>query len=281
MRVVSVLCVCVCAGLMLACLPEPLPVGDIPQLKPKIVVSTQVTSNQSVAVLLTKSVGALDASEDSDPQELIDQIAINDAVVTVQLQDITYEFFFLGNGVYTSGNLPLIPGYEYTLTIESMSMGVVTASTIAKKTVPFDFLQANIFYTGYDTLAEVSYSFTDPNEKNFYMFNVQRLSGEFEAEDVLNPDIFIDLIDDKNIVNGKYQGRNRVEARRDFMPGDTVAIALSNISQEYFTFMQVRKDARFSFAEFLGEPANYPTNINGGLGFFNLHIPDVRILRLE
>ena len=52
-----------------------------------------------------------------------------------------------------------------------------------------------------------------------------------------------------------------------FYAGDTVAIALSNISQEYFTFMQVRKDARFSFAEFLGELANYPTNINGGLGF--------------
>lgn len=269
------------AGLMCACLPEPLPVGDIPQLQPKIVVSTQVTSDRSVAVLLTKSVGALDASEDSDPQELLDQIAINDAVVTVQLEDNTYEFFFVGNGVYTSGDLPLEPGYEYTLTVESVSMGVVTASTQAKKTVPFDYLQANIFYSGYDTLAEVSYGFTDPGERNVYMFNVQRLSGEFEAEDVLNPDIFIDLIDDQDIVNGTYQGRNRVELRRDFVPGDTVAIVLSNISEEYSTFMQVRKDARFNFAEFLGEPGNYPTNINGGLGFFNLHIPDVRILRLQ
>jgi Domain of unknown function (DUF4249) len=281
MRIFGFLCIGLCAGLMLACFPEPLSVDDIPQLKPKIVVSTQVTSDQSVLVLLTKSVGALDASEDSDPQQLIDQIAINDATVRVQLEDITYDFFFLGNGVYTSGQLPLVPNSEYKLTVQSISMGVVTAFTTVKKPIPFDFLQANIFYTGFDTLAEVSYGFTDPQEKNFYMFNVQRLTREFEAEDGLNPDIFIDLIDDNEIVDNQYQARKRVEAKRDFVPGDTIGVVLSNITEEYFKFMQIRADARFNFSEFLGEPANYPTNIEGGLGFFNLHIPDVRILQLE
>lgn len=281
MRVSSAICVCLCVGLAFACVPEPLAVDDIPQLKPKIVVSTQVSSNQSVAILLTKSVGALDANEDTDPEELIRQIAIDDARVSMEHADTRYDFFALGNGVYSSGQVPLVPGDEYTLTVESLSMGLVTSTTMVNEIVPFDFVQANIFDSGYDTLAEVSYGFKDPPGKNFYMFNVQRLTGEFDSEDILNPEIFIDLIDDSEIVNGLYQNRKRVEARRDFEPGDTVAIVLSNISEEYFKFMKVRSDARFNFAEFLGEPANYPTNINGGLGFFNLHIPDVRILRLE
>ncbi|MBL7838805.1 MAG: DUF4249 domain-containing protein [Cyclobacteriaceae bacterium] len=281
MRVSSAICVCLCVGLAFACVPEPLAVDDIPQLKPKIVVSTQVSSNQSVAILLTKSVGALDANEDTDPEELIRQIAIDDARVSMQHAGTRYDFFALGNGVYSSGQVPLVPGDEYTLTVESLSMGLVTSTTMVNEIVPFDFVQANIFDSGYDTLAEVSYGFKDPPGKNFYMFNVQRLTGEFDSEDILNPEIFIDLIDDSEIVNGLYQNRKRVEARRDFEPGDTVAIVLSNISEEYFKFMKVRADARFNFAEFLGEPANYPTNINGGLGFFNLHIPDVRILRLE
>lgn len=281
MRVVRMIGICLCTVWMLACIPEPLPVGDLPQLQPKIVVSTQVTSNQSVVVLLTKSVGALEASEDDDPQDLINQLAIDDAVVTVRHENDSYEFFALGSGVYTSGQLPLIPGGEYTLTVESRSMGLVTATTTVKEAIPFDFIQASIFDSGFDTLAEVNYGFRDPVGKNYYMFNVQRLTGEFEAEDAINPDIFIDLIDDSEIFDSRYQTRKRVEARRDFMPGDTIGVSLSNITEEYFNFMQLRSDARFNFAEFLGEPANYPTNVKGGLGFFNLHIPDVRILQLE
>jgi len=31
----------------------------------------------------------------------------------------------------------------------------------------------------------------------------------------------------------------------------------------------------------LGEPVNYPSNVAGGLGWFTLHFPDVRVIRVE
>lgn len=265
-----------------ACLPEPLAVDNIPQLKPKIVVSSQMTTNQTVAVLLTKSVGALDASDDSDPQELLDQIALNDATVTLRHNDQTYAFTFVENGLYNSSQIPLVAGDEYELIVESASLGTVTASTQVMARVEFDFVEASIYDNGFDTLADVRYGFTDLLGENFYMFNVQRLTRDVEPEDLLNPDVFIELIEAGPPFDGLIHSyNNRIISRRDFMPGDTIGVFLSNISKGYYDFMQLRMDSRFNFADFLGEPANYPTNIKGGLGFFNLYIPDVRILELE
>lgn len=266
---------------MMGCLPEPLPVDGIPQLEPKIVVSTQVTSEQSLLILLTKSVGALEASDDSDPEELLDQIAINDATVSLHHNELTYTLISLNNGLYTSGPIPLVAGDAYTLVVESPTLGTVTASTTVQGKVSFDFLDAQIFYNGYDTLAEVSYGFNDPPGPNFYMLNVQHLTNDAQPEDLLNPEIFIALLNDRTFEGPDYFNRERIPARRDFVPGDTVGIFLSNISEEYFDFMKVRVDSRFNFSDFLGEPANYPSNVKGGLGFFNLYIPDVRILELE
>ncbi|MEQ9592814.1 MAG: hypothetical protein RLN86_09460, partial [Cyclobacteriaceae bacterium] len=64
-------------------------------------------------------------------------------------------------------------------------------------------------------------------------------------------------------------------------PGDTVLIQLANVDKGYHDFLQVRKDSRFNFSDFLGEPVNYPTNVVGGLGWFTLHFPDVRVVVLD
>jgi hypothetical protein len=68
---------------------------------------------------------------------------------------------------------------------------------------------------------------------------------------------------------------------RDYEPGDTIAVSISNISEPYYEFMKLRQDNRFNFIEYLSEPLNYPTNVKGGRGFFNLYKPDFRTLVLE
>jgi hypothetical protein len=267
--------------LMAACIPEPLPVDGIPQLKSKIVVATQIVPDQTVAIFLTKSVGALDADRDSDLEELLALVAINDALVIIYNDTFRDTLDFLQLGLYTSTSIPLTPGIEYSLLVTSPTMGEVTATTKVLSQALFSTVAASIYDTGFDTLATVNYSFQDEPGPNWYMFNVQRITEEIEPDDLLNPSIFTHLETDKTFENQLRENELKVFLRRDFMVGDTLALFLSNISEEYYSFNQVRLDSRFNFADFLGEPANYPTNINGGLGFFNLHIPDVRILVLE
>jgi hypothetical protein len=264
-----------------ACIPDPLEVSGIPKVKPQIVVSTQIVPDQALVVLLTKTFGALEASDDSDPEQLLRQIAVTDAVVVLAGPDGRDTLQALGNGVYGHIVLPLKEGEEYSLYVKSETMGEVSATTKVKPRITFDDIKAQLYFAGFDdTLAQITYRFTDPPEKNWYMLNVQHVEQERLAENILNPRVFTRVMADNDFNGGQYHETFRVFPR-DFKPGDTIAVFLSNISEEYYRFVKLRLDNRFSFVEFLGEPINYPSNVEGGKGFFNLYVPDIRILELE
>jgi hypothetical protein len=277
-----ILAVVVLAPMFLAsCLPDPLEVKNIPVVKPAIVVSSQIIPQQGLIVLLTKTIGALDASNESDPQELLEQIAVNDAVVKLLGPDGEFQLDSLGNGLYGGIEIPFIEGLQYTLKVASKSLGDVEATTTVLPQIPFDFVDAKLYYNGFnDTLAQVTYSIKDPVHENYYMVNVQEVEREDAIENLINPRAHTVLIDDKNFKGAGYGETFRVFPR-DYQPGDTIAVSISNISDEYFKFVKLRLDNRFSFVEFLGEPVNYPGNVIGGRGFFNLYVPDVRIFILE
>jgi hypothetical protein len=110
--------------------------------------------------------------------------------------------------------------------------------------------------------------------------NVQEVEREDIVQNVVNPNAFTRLLDDVDFEATTYEETFRVFPR-EYDPGDTIAVSFSNISEEYYRFMELRQDNRFSLVEYLGEPVNYPTNVVGGKGFFNLYIPDIRTFVLE
>lgn len=270
-----------CAWTFTSCLPEPLEVKNIPGVKTEIVVSSQIVPDQSLVVLLTKTIGALDASNDSDPEELIAQIAVNDAVAILTGPSGTDTLIFLGNGLYGGVFIPFEMGDQYTLHVVSETLGEISATTIVKPQVLFETVEASLYANGFgDTLAQVSYTLNDPEVQNWYMLNVQEVERVDAVENRINPRAFTKLVDDTEFNGSEFNQQFRVFPR-DYEPGDTIAVSLSNISKEYYDFMKLRIDNRFSFVEFLGEPVNYPTNVIGGKGFFNLYIPDVRFFVLD
>lgn len=264
-----------------ACLPEPLDVKGLPVVKPEIVVSTQIIPDQSLVVLLTKTFGALDASDDSDPEVLLNQIAVDDATVTITGPQGTYELEPIENGLYGGLVIPFEVGEEYELKVNSESLGEVSAVTTVKPLVTFDDIEADLIFNGFDdTLAQITYRLSDPVEQNWYMLNVQEIEREDVVDDLLNPRAFTRLMNDQNFNGSVHEETFRVFPR-DFIPGDTIAVLLSNISKDYYDFIDLRLDNRFSFVEYLSEPVNYPSNVKGGRGFFNLYIPDVKFFVLE
>ena len=259
-----------------SCQPDPLEVTSVPDAPPYIVVSTQIIPDQSLLVLLTHTFGALEASDDSDPQALLDLISVNDATVTIEGPQGIDTLEFLDNGAYGGVIVPFEEGETYTLHVDSPEFGKVHATTDVKPRVEFAHIEAELFYNGYnDTLAQITYTFADSQEENFYMINVQEVEQEDVIENLLNPRAFTVLISDEEF-NGKSFGERFRVFPRDYEPGDTIAVSLSNISSEYFDFMTLRVDNRYNFVEFISEPVNYPSNVVGGKGYFNLYVPDVR-----
>ncbi len=264
-----------------ACVPDPLEVTGIPRVKPELVISTQIVPDQSLVVFVTRTFGALDATDDSDPEDVIDQIAVNDALVTISHDDVIDTLLRVDKGVYAGLDIDLSPGKIYTLTVNSETLGTVTASTTVKPQVLFTGVDAELYFDGFDdTLAQVSYTFRDPEEKNWYMINVLEIDSSDIIDNVLNPRDFTRLVNDDDFEGEAYGETFRVFPR-EFDKGDTIAVYLSNISEDYYRYLEMRLDNRFGFFEFVSEPVNYPSNIQGGRGFFNLYVPDIRFIVLE
>lgn len=262
--------------LLASCIPEPLEVKNIPQVAPEIVVSTQMVSDQALIVWLTRTFGALDASEDSDPEELLKQLAVNDAVVTIIGPAGTDTLEFSKNGLYGGINLSFEAGKTYELHIKSETLGMVSAMTSVQAQVAFEEVETSLYYDIYDdTLVQVNYIFRDPPEKNRYMLNVQKISEEEFEQSIFNTQAYtLYLADDE--FNGLLYENQFDFPVSGYAPGDTVLVSLSNISEEYYRYLKMRIDNRIDFLEFLSEPVNYPSNVTGGKGFFNLYVPDVR-----
>lgn len=264
-----------------SCLPDPLEVKSVPRARAEIVVSSQIIPDESLVVLLTKTFGALEASDNSNPFALLDQIALNDAFVALEGPDGIDTLQFLGNGLYGGELLSLRPGNTYHLHVNSRSLGRVRATTDVKRQAEFEEIDAELYYNGFgDTLAQITYTVSDSEDKNFYMVNVQEVELEDVIENLLNPRAFTVLMTDEGFDGQRYTERFRVFPR-DYHPGDTIAVTLSNISEDYYNFMKLRLDNRYSFVEFISEPVNYASNVEGGRGFFNLYVPDVRFFVLE
>lgn len=266
--------------LMSACMPDPLEVDDFEVPETRMVVSSAVLPDSSVAVLLTRSLAALEANSESDPQELISEIAINDAQVTITSNGMVYHLSLLQDGVYQGVGIPLIAGTECHLKVVSKAFGQVTASTIVQAPVYFDTVNAEAYANEHDNYwAQVTYTIEDPPHPNYYVLNVQEAKRKDVVEDILKPDAFTRRLEDKTFNEQRFSERFRA-MNEDLYPGDSIEVSISNVSVEYFNYVRLREENDLELAELFSEPIYYPTNIQGGYGFFNLHLTDIRVLAL-
>jgi len=265
------------------CIPDPLEVKNIPEIKPQIVVSSQIIPDESLVVFLSKTIGALDVSDNDDPREVFNYIAVDDALVTIEGPNGTNLLISLGLGFYGGVDIQFIEGETYHLRVESESLGKVEATTTAVSQVLFDSVEVERYFNDFDdTLAQVTYTIQDPIEKNHYMINVQRVSLNDPPiyERVLNPGAYTRLVNDEDFEGNKI-GETFRAVWDDYQEGDTVLVSLANINRDYYDYLQLRLDNRFGLVEFVSEPINYPTNVIGGRGFFNLYIPDMRFFVMK
>ncbi len=262
------------AGILSSCLPDPLPVDNVPILENTVVVGSQEFPDEFMAISLTRSFGALDAGPRSNIEEVLDELLIDSVEVSINVAGQSYLLQDIGNGVYLGTDIPEIVNEEYTLSfINPLNNKPVLAKTTLLPFIGFDSLEIKLNQTQFDTLINVNLWIDDPQSKNWYMVNVQTFNGEYDIQD--RP--FTELLEDTDF-NGQLHFHEFTIPFRDYEPGDTIFVSMANINEEYYQFLKLRKDQRFSLLDGLGEPINYPTNIENGLGFFHAHQPDVRFI---
>lgn len=268
------------AGMLSSCIPDPLEVDNVKLPETKIVVSSLILPDSSVAILLTKSIGALEANEESDPQSLIAEIAINDADVTITTNDSIYSLKLLQDGVYQGFGIPMVVGRECHLKVVSKSLGEVSATAVVQAPIYFDTVRAEAYLNEYnDYWAQVTYTIKDPPSPNYYLLNVQKARGKDFVKDILKADAHTRPVEDKTFNDQEFSEMFRT-MNKNFYPGDSIEVSLANVSEDYFNYVKLRLENHLELVEVFSEPVYYPTNIRGGRGFFNLHLTDVRVIVL-
>ncbi len=265
-----------------ACIPEDLPIENIPQASPRLVVSSAIRPEIGMAVTVTRSVSALDGATQLEPEQLISAIAVSGANVRMVKNDDFITFQELFPGVYGTQETDLENNVEYELLVTNPNNNVTTkAKSTYKKPVSLIHVDAKAVKATSDSLAEVTVVFFDDgSEKNWYMATTQPFSEPDDDGPLLSDeDVFTHIFTDEG-KNGERIIESFIALDFDgYEVGDSVIVAFSSISKDYYDFLDAREND-LTGVEFLYEPYNYPTNVENGYGFFSLHVIEQHIIRV-
>jgi hypothetical protein len=276
-----------------SCRPEPIEI-KIDPLEPEVVVFSQVIPGSFMTVALTKTISALEFSEeegDSVSQDMINQLLVADATVSIAYRGLVDTLFAVTPGLYASVQTPQYINETYTLKVETTDGETLTSTSTMLPLVAFTSVTPVIERTDKDTTVTIEYQFTDLPENNWYMLNfytpsVENLTGGGSGTGLDLNSFFnnndnvlkhTELLTDEAFSTAILEGAVLLE---NVDPTDSLVITLSNINEDYYHFLEARKNAGNFFTELTKEPISYPTNIKGGRGFFNTHFPDVHFFDL-
>ena len=273
---------------IVSCRPDPIDI-DVPPAEERLVIASQIIPNSSMFVGLTRSFSPLDpgGNEDTLQDDFLSRILVEDAIVTVTHPGGVDTLYMLTPGVYASINVLLTSYGTYTIHAKDPLTGQeVTAETELMPQVQFDSVRPYATVIAGDSVPFLHYELTDygPGE-NFYVACYYRKSQDTSAFDLnnyftqgTNELSAFDLISDSDFdANGKLA---RDQQLFGVELSDTIACTVSHITKGYYEFLTAYKRSSSLFNQLSGEPINYPTNVEGGYGYFNTHFPDIRIFFL-
>jgi len=272
------------------CTPDPLEI-DIPAEDPEIVVFSQVIPNALMSVVLTRTINSLEFSSDNGDTlntNILENILVSGANVTVSYNGQTDSLFEIANGFYTSLFPLQIENEVYTLNIEADGK-TLTSSSLMLPQIAFESVTPNIVRSDNDTLVTIDYAINDLPGDNWYMINFYKQATNSDTS-VVNIDLnnFFErgtnietrtvLLTDQLFENPLHSATIELP---ELNPTDSIFVTISNINETYYNFLGLRSSSESFFTNLTKEPINYPTNIENGLGFFNTHFPDIATFDLN
>ena len=281
----KVLTVCLlCLGLN-SCIPEPLLI-EVAPAESQLVVASQILPGDVMVVFLTRSFSALEGNDDSLSSDFLDKIIVENADVSISFGGQTELLSPIDDvaGVYLSDSDLDFEDAEIRLDVfdPSTNQRVHATTTVLPQITP-DSVAFIEEVVGGDTTQSLYYSFTDPTEtSNWYVingFDPEAFASALEDNPLSfvggdNGTFYEELISDQEFTDPIYEQLVELE---DVVQSDTIAVLFSNISEGYFRFLDARQRTGGIIASATSEPINFPSNIVGGLGYFNAQLPSVLI----
>lgn len=271
-----------------SCRPEPIPIQINPAPQ-KLVVASQVVPGNLMIIALSKSFGALTYTDTNPGSDLLSQLLVTKARVTISYNGITDTLYKLTDGFYASINSPFTANTEYTLRVFDSASGLsAQATTRMLPSASPDSVWTSTELRSGDTFRYINVRFSDPTGNNYYMVNLYR-NTDFVRNTITNPtSVFGNFGNDgtrtlalSDALFDKQMHTEKINID-DYQKGDTLTVTLSNISADYYEYLiQKARSERNGLGAIFGEPVNFTSNVRGGYGFFTAHWPTARVVIIE
>lgn len=271
-----------------SCTPEPIDI-EIPQAPVKPVLASQfyydsITEQNAIVFTLSKSMSALDGRRptiDSNGFIIDYDLLIGGAQITVTLGNDEYICQEGEKGMYYAFNVVLNNYNTCKVDVkDAAGNAILNATSIAMPEISF----SSVSLITEQQNKYVTYRLQDnPSEQNWYLVNYftkqKQDSGSYSdpkyiAKRLTEQKLDFDLYTDTDFKNGTLQVK-RYLGQSGF---DTIAVAVSSITNGYYNFLSAQKKYGLLVNQIKGEVINFPTNINNGLGYFTVHQPKLTIL---
>jgi hypothetical protein len=272
-----------------SCLPPSIDI-DVTPAPPKLCIASLVLGNNGVVIGLTRSYSPLEKNPDADSlsDELIEQILVSGATVTISYGAQTDTLYELAPGVYSNLFTTITEGETYTLRAFDPQMNLTCmAVTTMRISVALDTVYPYIVRNPSDTLIYVHYELQDNQAtENYYVVNfIKKVQGDssFDINNIFaagSNEVLteFELLDDQAFTDGLLKKDVTI-----FSAGqtDTIAVTVSEISKGYYEFLTAMKRSSSIFNQLTGEPITYPSNVEGGHGYFTMHRTDSDLFDLN
>ncbi len=280
--------------LLHACIPPPVEI-EVPQAESKLVIASQQLFNQGVIVQVSKSFNALTETPtegDTVESDFLDFLLVDSALLTIEGPEGKDTLFPLDQGFYLWLGRQLVAGDTYRLSVYDSTTGqevfaqteVLPPASFNEVDYDFEVQRFDIADTILrDTTFRLDISFDDLPGENYYMVNLYRIS---QGQQQVSGNLFTlgQGQPTTTYTDALLQGNTFVDSLtyRGIGRGDTIGVTLSHISRVYYDYLLARERSGTSiFVSLLGEPVSFPSNVEGGYGFFNLFFPTTEVLTLE
>lgn len=278
--------------LFTSCTPEPLDI-DIPQVEQKPVLTSQYffdsSSNQSVfLVILTRT---LSVTNDAIPKLDSNGLNINSTYfisgARIQLSTTAgeTELVEVVDGTYIAENIVFIPGEICSIDAkDERGKKIISAQTIAMPQK--DFTSLSVLKV--QNQLQLNYQINDNiNKPNWYLVNyfvkqqndtvTKYADPNYIARKLTEQRLDFDLYTDADFTNGLFNFSKKIP-----LTGfDSMAVAITEITQGYYQFLTAQKRYGKLINQLRGEAMSFPTNVNGGLGYFTLNQPKLYFLPIK
>lgn len=268
--------------LLISCRPKPIDI-EVPQKPGKLSISSVAFGDRSIFVSAGYSIeAAFDLADTSQERRktLLPELTVDSGLVTItELGHLPDTLKMYNPGLYGRNNLQLKPYAQYVLTVIDHRKGTAISATTTYLPRPqIEELQPEITRTEKDATVKLHIKLSDIKSGEHFFIGYSTnpnvisamtplLTGlgalqSFEAKQ-------IELINGDKAVNGQIEHRFTLPVQAT----DTLVVQVGRIDEKYFKYLDAYKRTGFLLNQVSGEPINLPTNINPGLGYFSLYVP--------